>query len=81
MNNNIEASCKMSVIENRKELVDKIKSKEIDDKENLQLLAKHLASEAIDNEIINQKNRKKDFLKNLNFKREQNFYKLSLYEN
>ncbi|RNA39840.1 dehydrodolichyl diphosphate syntase complex subunit DHDDS [Brachionus plicatilis] len=74
----IAASCKMSVIENRKVLVDRLKNKEIDDQENLQLLAKHLATEAIDSEIACQKNRTTQFLSSLNLKREDAFYQLSL---
>lgn len=76
----IEATCKMSVIENRKELVDKLKSKDIDDQENLELLAKHLATEAIDGEITRQKHRTEKFLNCLNSKREETFFNLSLYD-
>lgn len=76
--NDLEISCKMIVIENRKELVDKIKSKDIENSENLQSLAKHVASEAVESCIKQRKERTCLFLKDLNAKREHDIHVLAL---
>lgn len=74
----MEVSCKMIVIENRKELVDKIKSKEIENPENLQSLAKHVANQAIENCINQRKDRTSKFLKELNSNRLNEFQKIAI---
>ncbi|CAF1102947.1 unnamed protein product [Brachionus calyciflorus] len=75
--NDLQTSCKMFVIENRKELVDKLKNKGIDDQEDLQQLAKHVANEAIENSIRQHKDRSQSFLDNLNSKRDSFFHQIA----
>ena len=59
----------MVVIENRKELVDKIRSKEIENVEKLQSLAKHVAVEAVEKCVKEHEERVGTFLNELNCKR------------
>jgi hypothetical protein len=71
--NELEVACKMTVIENRKELVDKIKNREVGNShdEDLQALAKHVAVEAVENCITQHKERTSRFLSGLYEKREK----------
>ena len=65
----VEIACKMNVIENRKELVDKIKSKEIEDVGDLHNVAKHVAVEAVEMCIKQYDERTSCFLDDLYDKR------------
>ncbi len=66
----VEAECKMIVIENRKELVDQIKSKEMDvGQESLNRVAKHVAAEAVDKCAKQHRERSRLFLDDLYKKR------------
>jgi len=71
--NELETNCKMRVIENRKELVDKIKKIEVENgnDEDLHVLAKHVAVEAVENCIAQHKERTSNFLNALYEKREK----------
>lgn len=68
----------MNVIENRKELIDKIKIKEIDNAENLHDLANGVASEAFENSIRQYEERTNSYLNELYKKRFQNIELLAL---
>ncbi len=71
--NELEVACKMKVIENRKELVEKIKNREVgnDKDEDLHAIAKHVAVEAVENCITQHKERTSNFLNGLYEKREK----------
>ena len=65
--NDLEITCKMSVIENRKHLVDKIKNSDVDTSsgDNLHVLAKHVATEAVEKCVNEHEKRVEDFLDEL----------------
>jgi hypothetical protein len=65
----IENACKMTVIENRRELVDRIKRKEIDDSEDRQNVTKYVAVEAVDKCMRQYQQRTSHFLDELYKKR------------
>jgi hypothetical protein len=74
---NIENSCKMTVIENRKELVERIKRKEIDDSEDLHSVTKYVAVEAVDKCMKQYQERTSHFLDDLSEKRDNYIHLLA----
>ena len=77
--NELEITCKMSVIENRKHLVEKIKNTEVDsiNGENLQALARNVAKEAVEKCVKEHESRVESFLEELYAERSK---KLELIE-
>jgi hypothetical protein len=67
----------MTVIENRKELVERIKRKEIDDSGDLQNVTKYVAVEAVDKSMKQYQERTKHFLDDLYEKRDNYIHLLA----
>jgi len=78
--NDLEITCKMSVIENRKHLVDKIKNSDVDTSsgDNLHVLAKHVATEAVEKCVNEHEKRVEDFVRKLIATRVAKYNKINL---